>query len=77
MSNPELTGWISGDRKPVRDGVYLRSYSNPSFPDGVYCKFDNGQWGVGYFSLEKAACSQNTKSPNQSLPWRGLAKEPK
>lgn len=68
---PELTDWISGDLKPVRDGVYERNYFN--VPVIKFCLFKKGYW---YWSNEclAIAATKCEVAPIQNLPWRGLAK---
>jgi len=69
---PELTDWISGDLKPVRDGVYQRLYGEGWF---VYCRFSNGAWYEARNSIEHADL-ERSKSTFTNDPWRGLAKNP-
>lgn len=70
---PELTDWISGDLKPVRDGMYQRDYNDGS--NILYCRFKNGQWILGKKDLNFAA-AQTSISAWQNELWRGLAKNP-
>jgi hypothetical protein len=68
----KLTGWYSGDQKPVNEGVYKRFYCGFF----GFCKFNNGKWYVYYDTVELAATAE-TISKYQCLSWRGLAEEPK
>lgn len=73
---PELTDWVSGDLKPVRDGVYERDYAdNKDNPDPVFCKFEKGSWFC-YATTEEEAANEYVKSDIDWYPWRGLAKNP-
>lgn len=68
---PELTDWISGDLKPVRDGVYQRCYSHSAHP--IYSKFYEGHWYCWNSTVEKASESKFI-SIVQHLKWRGIKK---
>jgi len=69
----ELTPWISGDIKPDLPGVYLRDYGDGA--DG-YSKWNGREW-MWYHKKAEIADTESTKSSYQSLPWRGLAQDPK
>ena len=65
------TPWISGDKKPVRVGVYERQDKTNAF------WFWNGDyWVFGGTSSLGSAHRRGINSPHQSLPWRGLASDP-
>lgn len=64
----QMTGWISGDQKPVRDGVYLRKY--PKYQR--LCFFRGGVWKVGDKAFTGTADDYWWTSDLQNLPWRGL-----
>lgn len=76
----KLTEWYNGDQKPVRVGVYERSYDlYPSFITRSYsyfCWWDGRGFGMGQNS---AKLCDNLKmsegaSVMQDLPWRGVQK---
>ena len=73
MSKPKLTRWFPGAVEPSRPGVYQRQI------DGSY--FMYGRWtGVAWMFSEKtadAAAKTGLYSVLYSLPWRGLAQDPK
>jgi len=70
---PELTDWISGDLKPVRDGVYQRKYNHV---DGfIYAKFKRGYWHCWSHTVESANQSVLIAA-DQNLKWRGLSSNP-
>lgn len=75
MKNFKLTDWIDGDIKPTLAGVYERSYYNISSVR-LFCYWDGKKWFGCVYSVESAA-KVTLESDFQSLPWRGLAKEPK
>lgn len=66
---PKLTPWFDGDLYPARPGNYDRLY-----PAGAVfrCHFD----GIGWRVPSEFSGSEPI-SLKQSLPWRGLASEPK
>lgn len=68
---PELTDWISGFSKPVRDGVYQRQHKEYVF----FAKFQYGFWRMEHGCIEKAEQEHRT-TVFQIRPWRGLAKNP-
>jgi len=70
---PELTDWISGDLKPVRDGVYQRNFFN--IPVIKFSMFKEGiwYWGDECFAI---AATETDIAPLQELPWRGLSSNP-
>ena len=69
----KLTDWIPGDIKPVRVGVYERSYGN-ALP--AYCYWDGKFWGMYGPTPNQAIRWKSSISGNQTLPWRGLAEKP-
>ena len=56
----KLTKWIPGDVKPVRVGVYERSYGN-ALP--AYCYWDGKFWGM------------YGPTPNQAVRWKMCSKK--
>jgi hypothetical protein len=58
--------------KPVRVGEYERRYYSGSV---LLCKWDGRRWLVPQEWMKKGLDPQ--VSGIQSLPWRGLSKEPK
>jgi hypothetical protein len=70
---PQLTDWISGDLKPVMDGVYQRNYRG-----GIhlfFCAFKNGNWYLPTSSINDAwNCVPEYST--LILPWRGLSSNP-
>lgn len=72
----KLTEWFPGDVKPVRVGVYERSWENGEKFDYPYYFWDGKQWRGQGVSREDEMI-RNTVSVFQNNPWRGLAKEPK
>ena len=71
----QLTDWISGDLKPVRDGVYEREYYHTE-NSRAFCKFSNGEWYIGAWTIDDANSETDT-SEYQNDRWRGLAKNTK
>jgi hypothetical protein len=74
----KLTRWYPGDVKPVRVGVYERSYgdnANPGIHVG-YAFFDGVDWFLRSRTTEDATTNK-LKSAHTRLPWRGLAQDPK
>ena len=74
----KLTRWYPGDVKPVRAGVYERSYgdnANPGINVG-YAFFDGVDWFLRSRTKEDAITDKQ-KSRHKQLPWRGLAQDPK
>ena len=74
-----LTKWISGDTKPVHVGVYQRDYRNARGDRGAgitYSYWDGKRWFTYGETPEKAVQWARFSSAYQSLPWRGLAKDP-
>lgn len=57
-----LTPWISGETKPIRNGLYLRDFLEGS----AVSEFRDGQWLFdGFFA-----------SNIQNARWRGLKESP-
>jgi len=75
MAKQQLTGWISGDLKPVRVGVYERD----SWGQGstIYSLWNGEFWCVGRGTVQAAEKMQHQRSYYQSHTWRGLLKETK
>jgi hypothetical protein len=72
---PKLTQWFDGSVKPVRDGVYQRSPANSEY--GLYWLFKDGAWRYGGDGHPRhVRLGARAKSPQQDLPWRGLAVKP-
>jgi len=70
--NQQLTGWISGDLKPVRVGVYERQGLPNSF------SYWNGKrWSFSNETVKEAYADRRVPSFAQVRPWRGLAQESK
>lgn len=67
----KLTGWYSGNQKPVRKGVYERYYK--FIKHRVYCKWNGEFWFSPSYSANEAILSK-FESVYQDLPWQGLAK---
>jgi hypothetical protein len=70
----KLTGWYSGDQKPVRVGIYQRAYDCGTLI--LYCYWDGVNFGGGVLTSGHASLSYqyHGSSLSQSLPWRGVAK---
>ena len=71
----KLTPWYPGHVKPVRVGVYERKYRNIN-DNSVYSRWNGEKWFCGSFHVHFAEEDMEPSS-YQSLPWRGIAKEPK
>ena len=72
----DKTGWISGDLKPVRDGVYERNYKGSQGQRHAwFCKYERGLWHIGEHTIDRASKTTET-SVFEFLPWRGLANDP-
>lgn len=69
----KLTPWIDGSVKPKRRGVYERRITKTSIG---FSKWDGSNWMWANEYMEEAA-DESVRSPGQSLPWRGLAQDPK
>jgi hypothetical protein len=69
----KLTDWYSGDKKPVRVGVYQRDYGNIGL---LYSYWDGGKWGVGHHKIHVAYRFGFHFSiyAQKQIPWRGVAK---
>jgi hypothetical protein len=76
-----LTDWIDGSVKPSLPGVYQRDIRSFSlfgvsvFPVAAFALWDGIVWHVYGTSAEKAFATRQV-SERQSLPWRGLARDP-
>lgn len=62
----EVTDWIPGSVRPMREGVYERRVS-----DGTYSCWDGAAWNRDSDSPAEAAGSRTT-SRDQNASWRGL-----
>ena len=68
------TPWFPGSVRPVRVGIYKRRWNIGV----VYYSFWNGYfWGLSSVFPIFAVRDKKESSPNQSIAWRGLAREPK
>ena len=65
-----LTGWIGGEARPVREGVYERRE-----PAGPYACWSGGAWRADASSPAEAV-AQAAASDFPAAPWRGLAEAP-
>ena len=71
MTARELSPVFSGGVKPVHRGLYRRE-----FVDGWWYAHWGKFWGVASKTKSTAMANANLRSPNQSLPWQGLAEKP-
>ena len=69
MTKLRLTGWYSGEQKPVRKGVYERDYTIGN----SFSYFDGLDWMFFCESVELASKERN-RSFTQNHPWRGIKK---
>ena len=71
------TPWFSGDKFPVREGVYERNLYKYGNPLVVYSYWDGSQWYVGTYSAGDAKAMADRYGPTlmQDRSWRGLLKE--
>lgn len=70
MKKLKLTRWFPGNIKPIRIGIYQRSY-----PTGIYYSQWNGEsWGIGFANISIAKAQSFYKSNLQELHWRGVRK---
>ena len=73
MSKPKLTGWYSGDQKPLPDriGPYKRKYVSKFV---YYCWWNGSVFGL-YCHTKRDCVRMKDRiiSDSQSLPWRGVA----
>ena len=67
----KLTPWFPGTVKPVRVGVYERQYRTGDFG---YCYWSGQIWSWKATTPAGALRLQNTRSPYQNTPWRGVLK---
>lgn len=81
MSDSKKTPWFPGTVKPVRKGVYQRSYTGETRhrKDLRFNYWDGKSWRFPAYSPEVAADFSEgwLKSGFQGLPWRGLASDPR
>lgn len=74
----KLTDWYNADQKPVRVGVYERSYKlYPSFYDrSYYCWWNGRSFGFGRDSPKLCSYLKMSEGASliQDLPWRGVQK---
>lgn len=75
----KLTPWFQGDVKPARVGVYTRDDSDTDCDNGLpaYSHWNGSRWGHLCGSKDIAQRNVDYVSAYQSLPWRGLASDPK
>lgn len=66
------TPWFDGSVKPVRVGVYERTFGSG---ETHFSKWDGKRWNQ--FGNLLYASRQMNASGWQNLPWRGLTKPPK
>lgn len=77
------TSWLSGSKRPHREGVYKRRYGGSDDWDYAYWSPEGG-WGIGASSFS-VACDlrhnyssfQPDGSGGRDFEWRGLATKPK
>ena len=67
----KLTEWYPENIKPVRIGVYNTSGYEAS---NVYQYWDGSRWAYYMPSVEKAIQSKRSRSHQQNVKWRGIAK---
>ena len=73
----QLTGWINGYQKPVRDGIYERDYTSYYGEHKLgFALYKDGKWYCGYngtyeYTL-RLVRNEVVVSILQDLPWRGL-----
>lgn len=81
VSKEKVTPWFPGAVKPARKGVYQRDYIDDVrlIDDIRFNYWDGRNWRWPARSAELAADFNEgwLKSGFQSLPWRGLASDPK
>lgn len=68
-----LTAFFDGSIKPARTGVYQRRYIGRII---LYARWTGRRWRCACNSPDSAAWEKED-SIEQSLPWRGLAADPK
>ena len=69
----KVTQWFSGEQKPTRNGWYQRRIMKFIF---AYWYFRDGAWMLGGDPKPNPWWVGRAPSPDQSLPWRGLAEKP-
>lgn len=72
MQEPELTPWFPSSVNPRKTGVYQRMDEHSKI---YYSKYTHAGWCWLAFTADVAE-SSNAVSQFQSLPWRGLCKNP-
>jgi hypothetical protein len=81
MAKPKLTDWFPAEARPTLPGAYQRDYRKSKKGDrdiGVTYSYWNGYyWSLFGGTPVIAKNWQGYKSAHQSLPWRGLAEQPK
>ena len=79
--NPKTTDWISGDAKPVREGLYERKSKTPSESGRGYIDFYFYSFWDCYHEIWRSdtltSAGYRGVLYDQNLPWRGLAEKPK
>jgi len=68
----KTTPWFPCDVTPVRVGVYQRKGASQT----RWSYWNGRRWGVLSATAESALVWGSLESISQSLPWRGLAKDP-
>lgn len=68
------TPWFDGAVKPVHVGVYERRIPHTS--NTAYWRWDGKQWSFGGHDVPSLTFKTHRPAFNQSLPWRGIVKEP-
>lgn len=69
----KLTGWYSGNQKPVRSGVYERQIFTYSVTYS-YFSTATGRWSYYKPTVVGALLDKDKVSEFQYKPWRGVAK---
>jgi hypothetical protein len=73
----KFTPWIDGNIKPERHGVYQRNYADGAdLPEVDFARW-NGKYWFWRAATISGALMKRVMSGNQSLPWRGLASDPR
>lgn len=68
-------GWQSPDIPPPCNGVRQIKKRTENGTFFFYAKYENGKWGWGWDSIEKAKINRFTRRDTFNFVWRGKQKD--